>query len=400
MKLYILLGAFILSSIGFHTHDGNAYIDSIADKTLNQTTIPIELVDNKYLLIDVTVNNKTLKFYFDTGATATLIDSKTAKELGIESNFEQQGMGADGPKTFKIAMNQAVQISDIDLLGMPLVFEDLSRLKEASVIEFDGIIGYSLLNLYTIEVDIENRKMSLYTSESEPNKEFYSEHPFSLDNGIPIPQMKMTFILNDDSSYEGNVLFDSGAGLTLLVSTPFKENNNLLTKSKKVYSRVSNSLSKTATHHQISIKSLQLYDYIFKDLPINLSSSKNGISADSRFLGFLGAEIIYRFNFILDYKNQKIYLKPNKTYKGAFNFPTTGISIKKNKNDEIYITQLSIESDAYKQGIREGDIISSINSINNNDLNEYRKLLKSQSATIHIKIKHKKAFKITPKRLI
>ncbi len=75
--------------------------------------IPFEFYRNTYVLINLCVNNNkdTLCFYFDTGATSTLIDSTKATSLGLQPNYEQSVSGAGGRKNYKIVLNQNILIA-------------------------------------------------------------------------------------------------------------------------------------------------------------------------------------------------------------------------------------------------------------------------------------------------
>ncbi len=356
------------------------------NKNLATSTIPFNLIDKQYVLIKTVVNDKdTLTFYFDTGATSSLLDKSSAEKLGIKPNYEQEVDGAGGKTKYQVALNQKVSINGIKLDSVHLVLEDLTRLKEALDHNFDGIIGYSLINKFITELDFDSQEIRLYPKDIKLDLSNYSKLDFTFDNGIPIPQFDVEIELKNSKKYRGKVLFDSGAGLVLLINTPFKEKNNLISQSKKILSSVSENLSKSSIIQEIAIKQLKIGEFSFSNLPITLSSDEAGVSSYEQYLGILGAEIIKRFNIILDYGDKKIYLKPNNFYKNAFDFSFTGFTMDKNDKGEMYISEISIEGSAYRKGIRKGDIIVSIDG--NSNANIFSELLKQEGKKVKILLK-------------
>lgn len=108
--------------------------------------------------------------------------------------------------------------------------------------------------------------------------------------------------------------FDSGAGLSLLLNTPFAQANHLpKTESKKLTS-YSQNLSKKSESVDFLVQEIQLGTFSFKQIEISASNDQAGVSAFPNYLGILGAEIINRFNWVFDYENQKLYMKPNANF--------------------------------------------------------------------------------------
>ena len=99
--------------------------------------------------------------------------------------------------------------------------EDLTRLKGAVGQKFDGIIGNDLLKNYLTVVDISARKILLYPFGTKLNLNRYTPVQFNFNNGIQIPQFPLSIKLENGEKLTGNSLFDSGAGISLMVSSPF-----------------------------------------------------------------------------------------------------------------------------------------------------------------------------------
>lgn len=375
-------------------------VSEAQQKVIPAVTIPIEVLEDKYLFFKAKVNEgEEMTFYFDTGATTSLIDKNSAQKLGIVPNYEQAVAGAGGKIKYEIASNQIFKVGEVSIDSVDFVLEDLSRLQKSIDRKFDGIVGYALIKQFLTEVDLENGVINLYPKQAKLNTEAYKKLPFSFGNNIPIPQVEVEMTLKNNKHFKGTVFFDSGAGLSLLVNTPFKEEHQLLKNVAKQLTSTSENLSKTSEAQMIAIKNLNFANYSFKTLSITLSSDKAGVSSFKGYLGILGAEIINRFNFILDYEKKIIYLKPNKLFNTPFFITLSGITLRKDSKG-VYIFKISKDSPAYIKGLRPGDRVESIQRDTSQNLEKYKKYLKQKGKKLKIKVKDKKSISITLKELL
>ncbi|TFG93072.1 MAG: retroviral aspartyl protease [Candidatus Atribacteria bacterium] len=358
--------------------------------TLNAqvSEIPFELGENGHVYLKVIANDtsKELKFIFDTGATSDLLNSTTAKKMGMKSNYQQEVKGAGESKTYDIVLNQKLTLlQNIEINNTHLVLADLSSLNEVLDKNVDGIIGYSLLSKYVTKIDYENKKLILYKEIKDVDVEGYNAIPFQFGDGIPIPQFDISFTLSNGITFTNTILFDSGAGLSLLVNAPFNRENQINEKAGKSLIFKSVNLNSESISEEIAIKSLTLGKFKFEELTALISYDTEGVSSWEGYLGILGATIIERFNIILDYNSKILYLKPNNNFGNEFDFPLSGIKLKK-INNKIIIGYLDETTPAYKSGIREGDQLISINGETYGDKKLYYELLKKEGNEVTLKI--------------
>jgi Aspartyl protease len=362
------------------------FLFSIMDINAQITEIPFELLDNKSVFIKLPINDskESLKFYFDTGATNVLIDSTVAKKMNLISDYQQDVGGAGGSKKYQLVLNQKINITNIKSIdSIHFILDDLTRIKKSINKNFDGIVGYSILKDYKTKIDFDKKIMQLYNFNEDIDLKGYKAIAFTFDNNITIPQFPITIKLKNGKNFFGKILFDSGAGLTLLINTPFKNENNLIKNIGKTSKTTSDNLSKTSVLENAVIESIQIGDFKFDDCPIKLSSDTDGVSSYKNYLGILGNEFINRFNLVLDYSKQKMYLKPNSLFKNKFEFPVSGIKLK-SENKEIIVSDVDAESEAFRLGLRVNFKIVSINNLENKDLKFYNELLKNENKIVKI----------------
>ena len=352
--------------------------------------LPFQLSkDNKSIFIKLPMENQkdSLLFFFDTGAGTTLLDKKTADKYNLKPNHKTEVTGAGGKKIYDVLIDQKIFLDNNNYIdNTHIVLDDLSRLNALFERKFDGIIGAAILKKYLTKIDFETNTMYLYKFDESLDYTGYDKIAFNFESGIP--KFPITFELKNKEKYSGDILFDSGAGLTLLVNTPFKEKNNLLDKVGKKITRSSNNLSNKTNYSKGLIRSIQLGSTTFNDrnLDISFASDKEGVSSSENILGILGSNIIYRFNIILDYRNKNIYLKPNHLFHKDFEMLVNPLSLKYSEDrNEIIISGVIENTNAYKKGLREGQKILSVNNITSKEIETYNKLLNQKNKKVIIK---------------
>ena len=198
-------------------------------------------------------------------------------------------------------------------------------------------------------------------------------------------------------------MFDSGASLTLFINTPYNEKYQLSKKAGKSLISSSENLHGTSISESIAIKSMIIGGYEFSEMTISIAHDEEGVSSYENYLGILGAEIISKFDIILDYSSSTLYLKPNNTFNNPFEFPLSGIGLK-NITGNIIIDKVEKTSSAYKKGIRKGDKLISINKDSSGDIGIFRDLLKKEDEKVCLVIVDSKGtikkIKIKLKRLL
>ena len=348
--------------------------------------IPFELVDDlMYVKVKINDNAKENVFVFDTGATADLLDSSIAKELGLKPNYKQNTTGAGGTKSYDVILSQKLSLNNsISVDNTHLVLSDLSRIIRRSGKKFDGIIGYSLLKDHVTKIDYDSNEILVYNKIQDLTTDGYESISFEFGNGIPIPQFDINITLRNSETFKGKVFFDSGAGLTILMNSPFAESNEISNKVKKRLISKSENLHGESTSEKIAIKSMNIGGYRLSEMPINIAHDKNGVSSYEDYLGILGGAVISKFNVILDYNTSTLYLKPNKNFTKPFDFPMSGISLIKTEDGKIVIDRVEKTSTAFKNGIRKGDQILSVNNDSSGNIQNYRAYLKQENSSVNL----------------
>ena len=106
--------------------------------------------------------------------------------------------------------------------------------------------------------------------------------------------------------------------------------------------------------------------------------------------GTIGAELLMRFNWVLDFDNNTAYLKPNKFFGQEQALDRSGIWLIEGENGEKMIYKIIKNSPGEKAGLKEGMWIESIDGIDASTISlfELTQILKQKDATkVSIKVK-------------
>lgn len=341
-------------------------------------SIPFSIFDSKAIFIQADINGRKLNFIFDTGANATVISSKVAQELGLASNGVTQVTGVSGTSSNSLIRNQHFTIENIPFTET-LVVQDLSKFEEYGL-HIDGIIGRAIYSKYMVDVNLDTKIMQCLPFNSKPDLEGYKKLDIETKNGLPF--ITSSFTLPNNRVFNGKVFFDSGAmNVTLIINSSYAQSNNLLPQIGKTHSTLQADINSEGSTSNAAIKSLAINDYTFNDLPVSLISGTGGVIDFDGFMGILGSDIIYRFNFIMDSKTNAIYIKPNAQFNKSFIFPILEFDLY-TKDGTLQIKRIGTHSKAYKKGLRENARIISVNGLT--DISQIRAELRKENSKAKI----------------
>jgi len=363
-----------------------SYIFFGQDKPIGQ--IPFTINNDGLIIITLQINNEAVSnFALDTGASSTVINKNIATQLNLPLREEisqsiGQSIGANGVVNNKrMTQKQRVSLSDkIVLKGLEMSVIDLSHLGT-----INGIIGFDLFREYVTETNFDTKIISFYKRKGRPDTKGYKSIAFV--ESFCTPEINVSVSLPNNKSFSGKVLFDTGNVSTpLIFNTPFVNKHNLSSKFESLVATELRGINSTFKISKGTIPSIEIKNFKLSEIPIALSSSKQGMLSKEAYMGILGLEYISKFNFILDYNKKKLYLKPNKSYEDAFHFPLSGIGLETKENG-IFIKSISKPSMAYSKGLRAGQQLISINDIEGRDLSFYKNALKKENEEVSIVVK-------------
>ena len=311
------------------------------DTLATPLSIPFELVSNT-ILIRVGINGSASTwFVLDSGASACVVDSALAAKLGLKAEGEKQGTGA-GKGTVKFSL---LKVLTYNLPGVDVPIDesyviDLSGQPALLGRDIGGILGYSFLARYVVDVDFDARVLTIYMPDQyHANGESV---PFRLVKHTPYIHAKVAVAGRPPVDLE--VLVDSGSQDAIDVDALGESPERL-----EVIGGVG--LGQEFRTVLARADSVQIGSFV---LPHPFGAT-GGIS-------LIGNEILRRFHLAFDYAHERIFLSPGQHFSDPFQLDASGLDLRWNSGFVSFdVHDVGKDSPAWVAGIRPKDRLTAIN---------------------------------------
>lgn len=184
--------------------------------TTQQTTIP--LIDSKthHTVIPVSLNGHTYKFLWDSGTGLSYISQKAFMEIGADTINKYVQV-----TKFDSKVNQKCYYSDYIELGLGNIKLNVEFLIDADL-EFDGIIGSNVINLYSWLFDFTNHEVTIFdkSQDIELNNHEYI-YDFDIHYADQSTRVNPHIEIQLSDTISEIVCFDTGLAVSTLTNNEF-----------------------------------------------------------------------------------------------------------------------------------------------------------------------------------
>ena len=264
-------------------------------------TIPFSIGWNNTIQIKGSVNGSdVLNMIFDTGANGVVLsDDAYNKHTKVKIDGTIQGFGIGGSSQDEFSKSNTIKMADLTWNNVPL------SVKHTGKPNADVVIGYNVFDGKIIEIDYDKKLLILHDSLPVKAKE-YTKYDLQFKAGLS----HIRLLLNDGKEkVECLFDFDTGSSETMFINNDFASENGLYNGMKKVGSdKLQGGGSNKIAVDKVLLPSLLIGGYELKDVRIGReeASAKEGPS-----FNIIGNDILKRFNAVIDYQNDVVYLSPN-----------------------------------------------------------------------------------------
>jgi len=240
-----------------------------------------------------------------------------------------------------------------------LLFKDNIILKSICGMIYKSLLFFILLSLllscHFYKLAGQSESKGLFFNNPETNS---IKVPFKFVNNLIIIPLEIN---NSDSLH---FILDTGASLSAWLMKETKSDISI--PDKTIDSHLGHGLGGEISGKMGRINKLSIGNYVLPQVIISYPDS-GSISYNfnnSKRNGTIGAEILRRFRVIIDYKNNRINLKPNYNYRQKFTYNMSGIQIASPYTGfPLYIIDHIIPGSAGdKAGLLPGDQIFELNN--------------------------------------
>ena len=332
-----------------------------------QDTAPRALevpLSEEFILIPVRIGQADLKLALEPSSFmgVTLNRLADAKRAGI-SRFEPIriiGGGAGGQLGLRgsAVRGVPVEIAGARLTSLLMVPHEKSDLAQAfQGTSFDGYIGADLLNRMIVEVNYDEKRIRVVPPDQYVPPKGWSELPLRMVKGSPHLKVTLRF---DDHSTEATLYLYAMGHEGAVIDAQGNPQLQPPTGSRQVF------IETVAVHYlgrAARIRSLELGSWSVPGpiltFPGQAVSSR--LSAEGAH-GYLGPEILRRFNFALDFPKRRILMQPNRSFDDQMDFDRCGLSFEFSRPEKaLQVAHVLEGSPAQAAGLAVGDLILELN---------------------------------------
>jgi len=284
-----------------------SYFKDPGSGVITNDTIPFTLGrDNRVYLTGRVNGSRELKFFFDDGAD-NLILFPSALQKGVQVRFDDSIADRAGD----VQMRKTGNADVLAIRKLRWRNEQVMYINK-QIGEGDGTIGYDLFENKLIEIDYEKQRMIIHDKAFPPGKG-YRRFPMQLQGGT-VPFINAT-VINKGQQISADFLFDMGATGCLFLNSGFLKKNKLYgTMEVTGDARSTGGGDLVVRTTKAILPGFIFGGYPLKDMPVNLEDP----AVHDPGTGTLGMDLMKRFNTILDYQHNVIWLKPNKLIRTPF----------------------------------------------------------------------------------
>ena len=350
------------------------------------TTIPFTQLTGGIIILHATLDDfkDSLNFVLDTGSGGISLDSSTCEYYKLKLvPSDRIVRGIAGMKYVSFANDHSLHLLGLTVNNLDFHVNNYEILSSAYGMPIDGIVGYSFFRRYLVYIDYDNQEIKVYT----PGMYKYPKGGYLLKPQFSTLPMQMAGV-RDNRTIMGKFYFDTGAGLCLLMNDDFANDSAVFRKKRKMYATQAEGLGGKTDVQLSVVRELKIGPYRFHNVPAYVFSDEYNVTNYPVLGGLIGNDILRRFNVLLNYPQQEIYIKPNKHYLDSFDYSYTGLGFYL-INGAITVTDIIKGSPAEKAGFQFGDIIIGVESNFTNNIQAYKVLMQNAKSRLRVLVMRK-----------
>ena len=269
-------------------------------------------------------------------------------------------------------------------MNLLVLKEDYLKLSENMGDEIYGIIGYDIFSRFVVEIKYDSKKIVLYDPKTYKPKRRYTSVPIDIKNSKPYLS---TSISQKEETSSLDIMVDTGASHAALLDFSSSASAAKYLPSHSIVTRLGTGIGGEISGYLSRLDNLSIakfsFDSVLFSAPFEGLYNKS-IKRGSQY-GTIGGELLRRFNVIIDYTNERMYLEKSNSFDDAFEHDMSGLTLNATGENLDTLEVISVErgSPASIAEFQVGDIITKINSRNlrNSRLSDISGLLRRREGT-------------------
>jgi len=297
MKLENLLLPFFVAQLLISCTNSAPKNNEITEQ-ITRDTIPFKISKANNIIFQTILNETdTIDLFFDTGGTDLILLHEAIKEKTSLLNGKNQNYKGEDFERLEEVNSLKIGSSTWDSL---LIYPASNGPSEAA-----GHFGWDLFEDKIVELNYDAQLMIVH---SEPIKIPIGYTKLEIEYVKTLFCIKGTAIV-DNKSFPNRYLFDTGFQRAVVYDKEIRAEENFPSHLPVIKETVlTNSLGERFVNKVVNADQFCFNDLCLENVPLQLFALPN----PARFkTNILGGELLKRYNTILDFQNDLIYLKPN-----------------------------------------------------------------------------------------
>ncbi|HLF45765.1 MAG TPA: aspartyl protease family protein [Chitinophagaceae bacterium] len=314
----------------------------------------------------------SLNFILDTGSGGISLDSATVVRYNLTptpSNLTILGIA--GIRKVSFLYNQKLRLPGLTVDNLNFHINDYGILTSVYGEKIDGIIGYSFLSRYILNINYDSLRIDIFTiGRIKYPKGGWLYEPVL--RTLPVQSAR----IKDAITVNTRLLFDLGAGLCLMLSKEFVEDSNFFGRKRVFFSKEAEGVGGKIDMQLTVMKELKIGPYRFRSVPVFVFDDTYNVTSYPYLSGLIGNDLLRRFNIILNYAKKEFYFTPNRHYSDHFDYAYSGLELYL-VDDKIILGDVAEGSPAAIAGLKEGDEVIGINTLIGQNIQKYKTALQN-----------------------
>jgi predicted aspartyl protease len=175
--------------------------------------MPLE-VHNRLLVVPAGINGRWVRLLIDTGAERTVLSSDVVERLGLERDDKTitVSTGVGGTFTAHDAIIPGLVLGGV---RFPVTRVSVGQFRFGPGLVADGLLGSDVLLAFDLDIDVPDRKLTLYRPRLCPDVQPPWNEPFERVPGVKARRDRLLIPLELDG-VEGMGILDTGAQATTI----------------------------------------------------------------------------------------------------------------------------------------------------------------------------------------
>jgi hypothetical protein len=306
--------------------------------------VRFRLVDNM-ILLPIEVNGVPTVGRIDTGGALSLVHPAFSAELGLVSSGSVVAAGASGKMRRHIMVSPvAVKLGDQVRMSDPLMVIGLNSMAPDAKDRVGLTLGMDALHDLVIEIDFDRSVIEF--SPAATFRDFPATEPMKLQwshggrtlNGAVTGSKSVR--VHFDTGNPGSVNMGEHVARSAL-------------KQQRSSQFLVTGVDGSHPHRSSNLPSLTIAGATFTDVPASVSPDRR-----DQAIG-IGLDVMKRFNLVLDFTRDRIWMTPNSKTREPFRKDRSGIGTYSNTWPK-QITYVSPGSPAERAGFKTGEVIDHV----------------------------------------